>query len=366
MSPTSKSSSKAKPKPHRKVPARYSPYTIFFRLERHLLLQSSASNHAVPPTFDPSHHDPHDHPHRPAKYRHVKLPPYWYSSAHRAIEEKNRRHRKSAVETMSKEQLTSEISARWKNLDEETLGYVKRLSAVEKKRVKSLLAEMDRDGEREEAKEDKEFIKIKTLQKRAVSKMMDPVKIDTSNSAEAAPASRATSESSSSSSSLVCSVPLKKHRIHLMSEVTAASASFATAAASSVAAAARNTTALPSMHTFNTWHNVARESMMYPALSGYHMPGLTSLHDPYLCSILSTNPSYWTYAPSNALLRLEASARLRREEELLLSSLATSNAALSGKAEEETNSCTTAARTEEDVFAADVLQLIRHGSEPSK
>jgi hypothetical protein len=99
------------------------------------------------------------------------------------------------------------------------------------------------------------------------------------------------------------------------------------------------------------------------------MPGLTSLHDPYLCSFLSTDPSYWTYAPSDVLLRLEASARLRREEEeeLLLSSLATDTgtAALSGKAEEE-KSCTTAARTEEDVFAADVLHMIRHGSEPSK
>ena len=114
------------------------------------------------------------------------------------MEEKNRRHRKSAVETMSKEELTSEISARWKNLDEETLGYVKRLSAVEKKRVESLLAEMDRDGEREEGKEDKEFIKLKTLKKRAVSKMMDPVKIGTSQSEAAAPASRATSKESSS------------------------------------------------------------------------------------------------------------------------------------------------------------------------
>ena len=105
------------------------------------------------------------------------------------MEEKNRRHRKSAVETMSKEELASEISARWKNLDEETLGYVKRLSAVEKKCVESLLAEMDRDDEREEGKEDKEFIKLKTLKKRAVSKMMDPVKIGTSQSEAAAPAS---------------------------------------------------------------------------------------------------------------------------------------------------------------------------------
>jgi hypothetical protein len=98
------------------------------------------------------------------------------------------------------------------------------------------------------------------------------------------------------------------------------------------------------------------------------MPGLTSLHDPYLSSIMSPCPSYWPYAPSDALLQLETIRRLRREEEeLLLSSLATDTgtAALSGKAEEE-KSCTTAARTEEDVFAADVLHMIRHGSDFSK
>jgi hypothetical protein len=38
--------------------------------------------------------------------------------------------------TLSKEELTSVIAARWKAVDEETLSYVKRLSVVEKERVK--------------------------------------------------------------------------------------------------------------------------------------------------------------------------------------------------------------------------------------
>lgn len=82
--------------------------------------------------YDPDHYDPVEHP-RPAKYAKLVLPPYWYSSIHRKEYEKKRVHRKQEG-SMSKSELTSIISKRWREVDIETSRYCKKLSNAEKLR----------------------------------------------------------------------------------------------------------------------------------------------------------------------------------------------------------------------------------------
>jgi hypothetical protein len=117
----------------KKAPAPYSPYTIFFRLERMYILQTQCDGFETP-SYNPYHYDAKEHP-RPAKYTDIKLPPFWYSSVSRAMEEKHRKHRKQSGATLSKEVLTGLIAQSWKNIDPETFAYCKKLSLCEKERI---------------------------------------------------------------------------------------------------------------------------------------------------------------------------------------------------------------------------------------
>ncbi|KAL3804475.1 hypothetical protein HJC23_002514 [Cyclotella cryptica] len=129
----STSTKPASTKSRKKGPQAYTPYTIYFRLERLHILQSH-HGFPPPPSYDPSHYDPNEYP-RPSKYVNTKLPPFWYSSASRAVEEKKRKHRKISSNGLSKEELTGIISRSWKNVDHEVYTYCKRLSEGEKMRV---------------------------------------------------------------------------------------------------------------------------------------------------------------------------------------------------------------------------------------
>jgi len=127
------------------IPKPYTEYTIYFRLERAHLLQTSTGciDEETLPTLDPNHTDPLEFP-RPAKYENTALPPYWYSSFHKKDLEKNRKHRKRAGGgTMDLKTLSKTISASWRDADQEIIDYCKKLSKAEVEKYQARTAELN-------------------------------------------------------------------------------------------------------------------------------------------------------------------------------------------------------------------------------
>ena len=127
------------------IPKPYTEYTIYFRLERAHLLQTSTGviDEEILPTLDPNHTDPLEFP-RPAKYENIALPPYWYSSFHKKDLEKNRKHRKRAGGgTMDLKTLSKTISASWRDADQEIIDYCKKLSKAEVEKYQARTAELN-------------------------------------------------------------------------------------------------------------------------------------------------------------------------------------------------------------------------------
>ena len=122
-------------------PKPYTVYTIFFRLERAYALQTTegmVDDEAL--LHDPNHVDALEFP-RPEKYKHVKLPPYWYSAAHKREIEKKRKHRKREGRSLDFRTLTKLISAAWRDekLDPAIPLYCQMLSQAEVEKYDSLV-----------------------------------------------------------------------------------------------------------------------------------------------------------------------------------------------------------------------------------
>ena len=112
----------------------YTEYTIFFRLEQTYLLQTTTGtiDEEILELLDPNHYDALEFP-RPPKYQSQSMPPYWYSSAQKAQAEKKRKHRKREgridLKTLSKT-----ISTNWRNADQVTIQYCRKLAQAEQKK----------------------------------------------------------------------------------------------------------------------------------------------------------------------------------------------------------------------------------------
>ena len=116
-----------------KIPKPYSTYNIYFRLERMYILQQETGSidDMTKASIDPNHHDPLEHP-RPLKYGGLTLPPYWYSSIHRMQAEKIRSHKKKKEGSMSKSELNSIISKRWREVEPDVKEYCRKFSIAER------------------------------------------------------------------------------------------------------------------------------------------------------------------------------------------------------------------------------------------
>mmetsp|Transcript_7231 Transcript_7231/g.14831 ORF Transcript_7231/g.14831 Transcript_7231/m.14831 type:complete len:512 (+) Transcript_7231:70-1605(+) len=122
------------------MPKPYTQYTIFFRLERmRLLREAGFIDDEIRATLRPGHFDQNEHP-RPAKYRDVEMPPFWYSSFAKNEHDGKRKHTKKACRFPLKE-LSQMIAANWKEIDEETSAYTKRLADMELTKYSILLKE---------------------------------------------------------------------------------------------------------------------------------------------------------------------------------------------------------------------------------
>ncbi|KAL9189755.1 hypothetical protein ACHAXT_009430 [Thalassiosira profunda] len=132
------------------IPKPYTEYTIFFRLERaRILQQQGIIDEETVQSLDPSHADDLEFP-RPAGYEKITMPPFWYSSSHKAVVEKKRKHRKREgrmdLKTMSKT-----ISASWRNAPPEVVHYCRRLARGELERYNGLM-EKSLGGKKAQAK----------------------------------------------------------------------------------------------------------------------------------------------------------------------------------------------------------------------
>ncbi len=107
----------------------YSEYSIFFILENaHVNQSAGIIDQEVVSFLDPNHKDDLELP-RPKKYENLVLPPYWYSRAHKSAIEKKRKHRKrGTANRMNMKELSKMISHNWRNADDETRQYCKKLA----------------------------------------------------------------------------------------------------------------------------------------------------------------------------------------------------------------------------------------------
>ncbi|KAL7461229.1 hypothetical protein ACHAXS_001655 [Conticribra weissflogii] len=122
------------------LPKPYTQYTIFFRLERmRLLYEAGFVDDEIRATLRPGHFDKIEHP-RPARYRDVEMPPFWYSSFAKHEQDGKRKHSKKDCRFPLKE-LSQKISANWKEMDEETAAYTKRLADWEQAKYLALLGD---------------------------------------------------------------------------------------------------------------------------------------------------------------------------------------------------------------------------------
>jgi hypothetical protein len=150
------------------VPKPWKQYTIYFRLEAIYIrqIENGVVDDDIKAELDlaPKYFDPIEHP-RPAKYRDLLLPPFWYSSAQRLNAEKKRKHKKQDGR-IGLQELNSMISSRWKTADDFTKAYVNELARHEaanyKERIDSLLESnkkpigVDSDSDDEESEEAKD------------------------------------------------------------------------------------------------------------------------------------------------------------------------------------------------------------------
>ncbi len=127
-------------------PKPYTDYVIYARLERVRLLQSvGCSDIGLSAGYEPNHHDPLEHP-RPPKYQDIKLPPYWYSGSITwelvtkglLSARPTRKHRKREGGLPLKE-LSQAMSASWKNVDQETADYCKKLAKIDFEKYSELM-----------------------------------------------------------------------------------------------------------------------------------------------------------------------------------------------------------------------------------
>lgn len=134
------------------TPKPYTQYTIFFRIERmRLLREAGFIDDEIRATLRPGHFDQNEHP-RPAKYQDVEMPPFWYSSFAKHEHDGKRKHTKKACRFPLKE-LSQMIAANWKEIDEETFAYTKRLADMEQAKYLILLKEDLLKSEEAEANE---------------------------------------------------------------------------------------------------------------------------------------------------------------------------------------------------------------------
>ena len=132
-------------------PKPYTDYTIFFRLERTRILQSSGIiDEEILSSLDPNHRDAIEFP-RPLKYQNLDLPPYWYSSLHKADTEKKRKHRKREGR-LDLKTLSKTISANWKNSDPLVVEYCRKLAKAELQKHYALVEDMWNQQEQEDDK----------------------------------------------------------------------------------------------------------------------------------------------------------------------------------------------------------------------
>lgn len=120
------------------APKPYTEYTIFFRLERaHILQSSGIIDEEIMSSLDPNHKDALEFP-RPAKYQSVSLSPYWYSSAHKAAIEKKRKHRKRQGR-LDLKTLSRTISASWRSADPVVVEYCRKLARSQLEKYNSTI-----------------------------------------------------------------------------------------------------------------------------------------------------------------------------------------------------------------------------------
>eukprot|EP00581_Thalassiosira_minuscula_P010656 CAMPEP_0183723902 /NCGR_PEP_ID=MMETSP0737-20130205/16688_1 /TAXON_ID=385413 /ORGANISM="Thalassiosira miniscula, Strain CCMP1093" /LENGTH=604 /DNA_ID=CAMNT_0025954329 /DNA_START=66 /DNA_END=1880 /DNA_ORIENTATION=+ len=115
----------------------YTIYSIFFRLERAYIIQTSTGtiDEEILASLVPNHEDPLDFP-RPKKYENIVLPPYWYSRSHNDAFQKKRKHRKRKGR-LDLKTLSKTISSCWRKAqanDEESVKYCNKLAEFELKK----------------------------------------------------------------------------------------------------------------------------------------------------------------------------------------------------------------------------------------
>jgi hypothetical protein len=133
-----------KSKQKTKAPKPYTAYTIFWRLERLWIIRERECKDArkTYASFNPYHFDPLEleYP-RPAKYKDLILPPYWYSSLHK----RNRKHRKQEG-SISKSELTALISKSWHNVEPEIFEYCTKIAEAAMQKPKQIAGANDGHG----------------------------------------------------------------------------------------------------------------------------------------------------------------------------------------------------------------------------
>lgn len=142
MTNTTSNSKAAKAARDKNLPPKpYTEYTIFFRLERTFLLQSTGIiDDEVVSSLDPNHQDPLEFP-RPPRYQGLALPPYWYSSSHKKAIEKRRKHRKREGR-MDLKTLSKTISVSWRNAERGIIEYCRMLARAETETYNKVMDEI--------------------------------------------------------------------------------------------------------------------------------------------------------------------------------------------------------------------------------
>jgi len=129
-----------------KVPTRvkprrpYTPYNLFYLLERERVVQTDSNGETKyknpkENAREPPNKRAEDEIPLPARYKGVVLSPNWYDSNFK----EKRKHRKSHGK-ISFQQLTDMISKNWATIDEETKNYCQAISEITRKRYKEELS----------------------------------------------------------------------------------------------------------------------------------------------------------------------------------------------------------------------------------
>eukprot|EP00956_Cyclotella_meneghiniana_P030206 scaffold75397_cov67-Cyclotella_meneghiniana.AAC.7 len=131
----------------------YTPYNIFYLLERELMVQEpkassddDASSSAAPSSANPPSDNPEDKLKLPARYKGIVMGPQWYDPN---CKEK-RKHRK----THGKD-LTEQISRNWANIDKESKDYCTALSEIGRRKYKQTMSKFNASRKIIELKQEK-------------------------------------------------------------------------------------------------------------------------------------------------------------------------------------------------------------------